>query len=224
MKTKTNDLTLAIKRSGMKPPTEIVADGTLHKFTAGEDKKGHPIHGYYIAKDGTGLYGSKALGISKKWSNQKVDQMTKSEQLHYMKTLLELKRVRDMVSAKTGSSSKSDKQLSSHLEPPARKKSTPVVKRKNENLPSNRVAKRLLNDCITVVDKRSKVKTLKLLELLNSSEDMPWYVFRSGQPIGAYHLSHMLAQFGIKSGNIRFKSGIAKGFYCEQFTDAVCRV
>ncbi|WP_277058803.1 DUF3631 domain-containing protein [Trichlorobacter lovleyi] len=217
MKPKINNFKLAIKRSGMKPPTEIVADGTRHKFTAGEDKMGHPIHGYYITKDGIGLYWSKGLGISQKWSSQKVEQMTKPEQQHYKKILLELKRVRDMVTAKTGSSSKSDKQHSSH------NKGTPVVKRKNEDLPSDRVAKRLLTDCITVVDKRSKVKTLKLLDLLNSSEDMPWYVFRSGQPIGPYHLSHMLAQFGIKSGNIRFKSGIAKGFYCEQFTEAVHR-
>lgn len=218
MKPNINNLILAIKRSGMKPPTEIVADGTRHKFTASEDKMGHPVHGYYIAKDGIGLYWSDGLGISKKWTNQKVELMTKSEQLHYKKTLLELKRVRDKVAAKTGSSSKSDKRHSSH------NKGTPAVMRKDDDLPSNRIAKRLLTDCITVIGKRSKVKTLKLLELLSSSEDMPWYVFRSGQPIGAYHLSHILAQFGIKSGNIRFKSGIAKGFYCEQFADAVCRV
>lgn len=224
MKPNINNLILAIKRSGMEPPTEIVADGKRHKFIAGKDKTDHPIFGYYIAKEGFGLYWSKGLGISNKvWSNKKLKLMRDSEKRHYKKIKQELLDIQGKAKFTAQNSSNPDKHESKRPQPvdQSNKMTKTVAKQKDQAIQEDRIARRLLNDCCTVIGTRNKVKTHKLLVLLNSSEEMPWHLFNTGSPIGIYHLSKLLKKFDIKSHNILFKRGVARGYCCEQFTDAV---
>lgn len=239
MKQEFNKLMLAMKRSGMTPPTKIVKDFKRHKFVAGEDQMGQPISGYYIFKDGVCLYWSKGLGINNKWSCKKVEQMTESEQRHYKKVIRELRAVRDNAGATVNAHSISRQSAIVNamlMEEPGQKKQTAqkaqakrqkaqaVSKWNDKEILNDRVARRFLLECIEVIGDRSAIKTLKLVALLNSNEQMPWYVYNTGKPIGNYHLSHLLGKFDIRSEGITFKKGKAKGFRKKSFLEAWHRV
>lgn len=88
----------------------------------------------------------------------------------------------------------------------------------------DRVARRLLKDCIEVSGNRSKIRTIKLVDLLNATEEMPWSIYNAGKPISYNHLWRILAKFDIHSTDIRFKSGVFKGFRTEWFLRAWRRV
>lgn len=94
----------------------------------------------------------------------------------------------------------------------------------NEEILNDRVALRFLRDCTKVSGKRSKIKTLTLIDALNTDESMPWYAYQTGKPIGTYHFSELLKRFDIHSADIRFKGRVHKGFRTESFYQALRRI
>lgn len=94
----------------------------------------------------------------------------------------------------------------------------------DEEILNGRVALRFLRDCIRASGKRSKIKTLTLIDALNADESMPWYAYQTGKPIGTYHFSELLKRFDIHSADIRFKGRVHKGFRIESFRQALRRI
>lgn len=72
------------------------------------------------------------------------------------------------------------------------------------------------------VDKNiTKIKSLRLLKLLNSDKAKPWKIICNGKNLHSRRLSKLLEKFGIHSKDIRFKSGVCKGFHRKSFVKAV---
>ncbi|WP_116248535.1 DUF3631 domain-containing protein [Nocardiopsis sp. FIRDI 009] len=85
---------------------------------------------------------------------------------------------------------------------------------------------RLLTDCRTVFDSHGgpgALKTSVILEGLKAIEDAPWADWgRSG--LTGRKLGDLLAEYGIKPGNVRFEDGSqAKGYLRLKFSDAWLR-
>jgi hypothetical protein len=229
---------LGMYQSGLIPPKEINLDRELHLFEVANEYSSRTETGYYICHEGkpsVGLYGCKSMGISKIWSSKKVEQMTDSELRQYKKVLSKLRNIRDNARASVSSGKKIKKpatidepiiKASDHpvliVEPmPVENKKTHKEPKWNDQeILNDRVARRFLKDCMDVSGKRSKIKTLKLINLLNADEAMPWYVYNKGKPIGSQHLWRILEKFDIHSEDIRFKNGTFKGFYIESFREA----
>jgi hypothetical protein len=66
--------------------------------------------------------------------------------------------------------------------------------------------------------KASKIRTKNLIDML--CKNKLWATFCSGRCINARRLSTMLGEFGIHSKDIRFKSGVFKGFYRKSIAKA----
>lgn len=234
MKLDIDNLIVAMKRIDF-TPDKIRFNGKYHEFITGIDAMGQPVIAYYICKDGVALYGCISRNISKKWSNKKDELMTDSELRHYKKVLRELREVRDIAMAsdstriKTANLANIDEPIIKNSgrpvqitepAPAVRKMALKASKWDDHEILRDRVAQRFLRNCTEVIGDRSKIKTLRLIELLNSDENMPWYVYNKGNPIGNQHLWRILEKFDIRSTDIRFKSGVAKGFHTETFLQA----
>jgi hypothetical protein len=81
---------------------------------------------------------------------------------------------------------------------------------------------RLLADCRTAFGNDTALSTITLLERLKTDPEAPW---NEHGPAGltAMKLGHMLREYDIRSRNIRFTDGQAKGYYRAEFTDAWAR-
>ncbi|NPU91912.1 MAG: DUF3631 domain-containing protein [Gammaproteobacteria bacterium] len=90
-----------------------------------------------------------------------------------------------------------------------------------EDAPS--IGAELLRDIKAVFDDKntSKVFTADLLEALTSDDEQPWATWNRGKPISPRQLASKLADFGIKSKQIRIGSVTGKkGFEADDFKDA----
>lgn len=83
----------------------------------------------------------------------------------------------------------------------------------------------LLADVKAVFDtkKASKIFSADLLETLVADEEAPWATWNRGKPISPRQLSAKLADFGIKSKDIRIGSANKKGYDLGNFLDAFGR-
>lgn len=83
----------------------------------------------------------------------------------------------------------------------------------------------LLADVKAVFDakKASKIFSADLLEALVADEEAPWATWNRGKPISPRQLSAKLADFGIKSKDIRIGSANKKGYDLGSFLDAFGR-
>ncbi|APU18611.1 DUF3631 domain-containing protein [Actinoalloteichus sp. GBA129-24] len=81
---------------------------------------------------------------------------------------------------------------------------------------------RLLLDCRTAFTDHTALPTATLLERLNSDLEAPWREIGTNG-LTAMKLGQMLAEYHIRSRNIRFRDGQAKGFDRADFTDAWLR-
>lgn len=83
----------------------------------------------------------------------------------------------------------------------------------------------LLADVKVVFDtkKASKIFSADLLEALVTDEEAPWATWNRGQPMSPRQLSAKLADFGIKSKDIRIGSTNKKGYDLGSFLDAFGR-
>ncbi|MCY1526201.1 hypothetical protein D9M68_612070 [compost metagenome] len=83
----------------------------------------------------------------------------------------------------------------------------------------------LLADVKAVFDdkKASKIFSADLLEALVADEEAPWATWNRGKPMSPRQLSHKLADFGIKSKDIRIGSVNKKGYDRADFLDAFGR-
>ncbi|MFA7608108.1 MAG: DUF3631 domain-containing protein [Rhodocyclaceae bacterium] len=59
-----------------------------------------------------------------------------------------------------------------------------------------------------------------LLQALCDDEESPWATWNRGKPIQLRQLSRKLAEFGIKSKDVRQGYEVKKGYHLEQFADA----
>lgn len=66
----------------------------------------------------------------------------------------------------------------------------------------------------------SKMKTKRLLVYLCADHQKPWSAFKGGKKLGARQLASILKPYGIHSKDIRFKSGVVKGYRREWFSSA----
>ena len=244
MKSHTDKFKNAMHRRGITPPFIIEDDDKLHDFISVNVTSSHRDKCHYIYSAGNpsiGLFGCKSRGISRKWSSKKIEDMTDKEQrdyenkLHVMKVLLKKKetavvnahsisRQSAIVNALLMEEPGQKKQTAQKAQA-KRKKAQEVSNWNDKKILKDRVARRFLLECIEVIGDRKKIKTLLLLDKLNADESMPWYVFRSGKPIGTFHFSQMLAKFDIRSEALPFKGNVkAKGFRTELFHKAWSRV
>lgn len=232
---------LGMYKSGLIPPKVINRDRELSLFEVANEYSSRTETCYYIYHEGepsVGLYGCESMGISKKWSSKKLEQMSDKEQRHYKKIMSELRIIRDNAGA-TVKISNTLKPVTvdspsvavpalpgpvAESAPAVRKKSNEVSNWNDQDILNDRVARRFLKDCMDVSGKRTEIKTLKLIDLLNADEAMPWYTYNTGKPIGSQHLWRILAKFDIRSTDIRFKKGSFKGFYTDSFREAWRRV
>jgi hypothetical protein len=81
---------------------------------------------------------------------------------------------------------------------------------------------RLLTDCRTAFGDQPAISTADLLRHLNADPEAPWRDFGNGG-LNAAKLGKLLAEFEIKSANIRFASTQAKGYRRADFEDAWTR-
>lgn len=77
---------------------------------------------------------------------------------------------------------------------------------------------RLLADLRTVFAARDAMSTDEIIKALTSMEEAPWADMK-GKPIDARRLSRYLHPYGVSSKNIRFASGIVKGYGREDLHD-----
>lgn len=87
------------------------------------------------------------------------------------------------------------------------------------------VGAELLADVKAVFDDKSasKVFSADLLNALIADEEAPWATWNRGKPMSPRQLSAKLADFGIKSKDVRQGFDVKKGYHLEQFADAFGR-
>lgn len=83
----------------------------------------------------------------------------------------------------------------------------------------------LLADVKAVFEAKSesKVFSADLLDALIADEEAPWATWNRGKAMSARQLSHKLAEFGIKSKQVRIGFESKKGYLVEDFGDAFTR-
>lgn len=83
----------------------------------------------------------------------------------------------------------------------------------------------LLADVKAVFDDKraSKIFSADLLNALLADEEAPWATWNRGKPMSPRQFSAKLADFGIKSKDIRQGFDVKKGYHLEQFSDAFAR-
>jgi putative DNA primase/helicase len=87
---------LAIAAAGLTPPTEIIDDGAIHRFSTG----GNPTHknGWYMLHtDGlpAGAFGDWRVGFTQKWSSKADNLMTEGERLAQRERVKAMQRQRE---------------------------------------------------------------------------------------------------------------------------------
>lgn len=86
----------AMIAAGIKPPKEIVLDGTLHRFSTG--KKAGDLSGWYVAhgdKIPAGSFGDWREGVTINWRADIGRELTVAEQMAHSRRLAEIKKVRE---------------------------------------------------------------------------------------------------------------------------------
>ncbi len=80
----------------------------------------------------------------------------------------------------------------------------------------------LLRDIQAAFERKhtAKLFSADLLQALCDDEESPWATWNRGKPIQLRQLSRKLAEFGIKSKDIRQGYEVKKGYHLEQFADA----
>jgi hypothetical protein len=80
----------------------------------------------------------------------------------------------------------------------------------------------LLKDCKHAFDgaKHDRLPTVDILAALNRAEDRPWAGWSHGRGLNAHGLSKMLHNFQIQPQNVRFGTGVAKGYFRQSFQEA----
>ncbi len=69
----------------------------------------------------------------------------------------------------------------------------------------------------------NKISTADLIEALCDDDEKVWATYNRGKPVSPRQIAKRLADFGIKSKNVRIGYGQAKGFEIEQFQEAFSR-
>jgi hypothetical protein len=84
------------------------------------------------------------------------------------------------------------------------------------------VGAELLADIKTVFDTKhaNKIFSADLLIALLADDESPWATWNRGKPISPRQLAAKLADFGIKSKDVRQDFEVRKGYHLEQFSDA----
>ena len=87
------------------------------------------------------------------------------------------------------------------------------------------VGAELLGDVRAVFDakKASKIFSTDLLNGLIADDEAPWATWNRGKPMSPRQLSAKLADFGVKSKDVRQGFEVKKGYHLEQFSDAFGR-
>jgi len=80
----------------------------------------------------------------------------------------------------------------------------------------------LLGDIQAAFERKhtAKLFSADLLQALCDDEESPWATWNRGKPIQLRQLSRKLAEFGIKSKDVRQGYEVKKGYHLEQFADA----
>ncbi|WP_160285934.1 DUF3631 domain-containing protein [Pseudomonas knackmussii] len=87
------------------------------------------------------------------------------------------------------------------------------------------VGAELLADVKAVFDDKraSKIFSADLLNALVADEEAPWATWNRGRPMSPRQLSAKLADFGVKSKDVRQGFDVKKGYHLEQFADVFAR-
>ncbi|MDP3028606.1 MAG: AAA family ATPase [Deltaproteobacteria bacterium] len=88
----------AMRNAGIEPPAEIIANGTLHRFTVTGDKPGSKNGWYVLHADhpAAGAFGCWKRGISETWSGAACHQtMTPAEKIAYTAKMEAIRRQQD---------------------------------------------------------------------------------------------------------------------------------
>ena len=72
-------------------------------------------------------------------------------------------------------------------------------------------------------DDRTRIRSSRLLECLTSNEEWPWAEFYKGFPLKVAGMARLLNPFDIRPRDLRFDSGIFKGYEQSDFEDAWSR-
>ncbi|SAL75788.1 inner membrane protein [Caballeronia arvi] len=83
-------------------PTEIVADGKIHRFDAGDEKRGRKSGFYFLHLDGvpTGMFGDWRTDLSKKWCAKSERDMTDAERAAFRERIREAKAAHEAAEAR----------------------------------------------------------------------------------------------------------------------------
>jgi putative DNA primase/helicase len=86
-----------MRNAGMEPPTEIIANGTLHRFTVAGDKPRSENGWYVLHSDNptAGAFGCWKRGTSEIWSSKTYHAMTQTEKSTYTAKVEATKRQRE---------------------------------------------------------------------------------------------------------------------------------
>lgn len=87
---------------------------------------------------------------------------------------------------------------------------------------SQSIGAELLADVRAAFERKhtTKLFSTDLLQALCDDDESPWATWNRGKPIQPRQLSRKLAEFGIKSKDVRLGFDVKKGFHLEQFADA----
>jgi putative DNA primase/helicase len=86
----------AMQNAGIRPPTQIIADGTLHRFTVSGDKP-RSENGWYVLHlddPAAGAFGCWKRGVSETWSGKAYQRMNPAEKVAYTAKMEAMKQQR----------------------------------------------------------------------------------------------------------------------------------
>lgn len=91
--------------------------------------------------------------------------------------------------------------------------------------PAQSIGAELLADIQEVFEEKKvdRLSTVNLIAALCADEERPWATYNRGRAISPRQVSSRLAEYGMKSRNIRVGLEISKGYHHEQFVDAFSR-
>ena len=87
----------AMSNAGIATTSEVVADGTIHRFMVEGDKAGSKNGWYILHSDSlpAGSFGCHKRGIDENWSFKDFTTLTQDERIHFDARMKESKRIRD---------------------------------------------------------------------------------------------------------------------------------
>ncbi|MGD9686330.1 MAG: hypothetical protein AB7U43_05080, partial [Desulfobacter sp.] len=90
-----DDFKQAMHAAGVDPPAELVADGTLHRYSSGGDRSKNSWYILFADDPAAGKFGCWKRGISETWCSKGYQNLDPAEKARYRANMEAAKNLRD---------------------------------------------------------------------------------------------------------------------------------